>query len=99
MGYGSIKEWELNDRVSTELISRLKNYSNVEVLRTDDPTGETDVALRERTSKANEWGADLFISNHHNAGIGGGDGGGLVIIRYPGSSQFTRKALASSRKT
>ena len=91
MGYGKIKEWALNDKITRELIDMLKDYSNVETLRTDDPTGKTDVALSKRTKVANEWGADLFISNHHNAGINGKKGGGLVVIRYPFSTLFTRQ--------
>ncbi|MCY6356509.1 N-acetylmuramoyl-L-alanine amidase [Clostridium sp. ZS2-4] len=31
------------------------------------------VSLRARTSKANQWGADVFISNHINAGGGVGE--------------------------
>lgn len=89
MGYGKIKEWTLNDKISKELIKMLKGYKDVETLRTDDPTGKTDVALGKRTQVANDWGADLFISNHHNAGIGGKKGGGLVVIRYPNSTLFT----------
>ena len=36
-------------------------------------------------------GADILISNHHNAGIGGKTGGGLVVIRKAGSALFTRE--------
>ena len=90
MGYGKIKEWELNDKITTELINMLKEYK-VEILRTDDPTGRTDVALSVRAKKANDFKADIFISNHHNAGIGGKSGGGLSLYRYTGSKTFTKK--------
>ena len=81
-----VKEWTLNDRVTSHLIDLLANYENVEVLRLDDPTGRTDVPLKTRTDKANAWKADLLISNHHNAGINGGSGGGTVVFRYPRTS-------------
>lgn len=90
MGYGKIKEWELNNKVTLELIKLLDQHG-IEWTRLDDPTGKSDVALKTRTDKANKWGADLLISNHHNAGIGGKSGGGLVVFRYPNSSKFTKK--------
>ncbi len=90
MGYGKIKEWTLNDKVTRILIDLLAEYEGVQVLRLDDPTGKVDVPLKKRTDKANGWGADLLISNHHNAGIGGKSGGGLVVFRYPNSSKFTK---------
>lgn len=90
MGYGKIKEWTLNDKVTREMIRLLGEYEGVEVLRVDDPTGRTDVELEDRCEKANKFKADIFISNHHNAGIGGGKGGGLVVFRYPNSSKFTK---------
>ena len=99
MGYGKIKEWELNDKITREIIRLLNQYENVEILRTDDPTGKRDVPRIERCKKANEFKADIFISNHHNAGIRGGKGGGLVVFRYINSKMFTKamqKALYES---
>jgi N-acetylmuramoyl-L-alanine amidase len=64
------REWYFNDKVVRALIDELNNYENVAILRTDDPTGNTDVGLTERTNKANRWGADAFISCHHNALVG-----------------------------
>ncbi len=90
MGLGKIKEWTLNDKITRALMNLLKDY-NVETLRLDDPTGNTDTPVRDRTKKANAWGADILISNHHNAGIVGKIGGGLVIIRKAGSALFTRE--------
>ena len=89
MGYGKLKEWSLNNRITRALIDQLKGYS-VCVLRLDDPIGQRDIPVKDRAKKANEWGADLLISNHHNAGIGGKIGGGLVIIRKAGSALFKR---------
>jgi N-acetylmuramoyl-L-alanine amidase len=95
IGLGKIKEWTLNNRIAVELIKILGEYENVEILRLDDPTGKRDVPLRERTNKANAWGANILISIHHNAGIGGKKGGGLVVFRYPNSSKFTKAMLQS----
>lgn len=89
MGYGKIKEWTLNDKITRALMNLLKDY-NVETLRLDDPTGNKDIPVKDRTKKANEWGAGLLISNHHNAGVNGGNGGGLVVIRKAGDKGFTK---------
>jgi len=85
------KEWELNARIVGYMEELLALYQDVEILRLDDVTGKRDVPLPKRTNKANSWGADLLISNHHNAGVGGGTGGGIVVIRYPNSTKFTKQ--------
>lgn len=79
------REWVLNDRVATYFARAAQGYDGVELLRTDDPTGKTFIDIPERTATANAWGADLYIDMHHNAGIGGGQGGGVVAYCYPGS--------------
>lgn len=61
------REWAFNNAVVLALIAELTRYKDVQILRLDDPTGKVDVPLSERTRKANEWGADLVISVHHNA--------------------------------
>lgn len=76
------KEWVLNDRVARHFIKAAKQYEGVEILRVDDPTGKTDVALATRVKKANEWGANFYFSAHHNAGIKLGTGGGIVAYAY-----------------
>ena len=78
------REWELNDRIATQVVDYLE-LCGVDTLRLDDVTGQTDVALATRTSKANRWGADYCVSIHHNAGIYGGSGGGPVVFVYSGS--------------
>lgn len=87
------REWVLNNRVANYVVELLKGYENVEVLRVDDVTGKRDVPLSERTKKANDWKADIYISIHHNAGINGGTGGGVTVYRYPNSSKMTRAML------
>lgn len=79
------KEWVMNDRVTRHFIEAAKQYEGVEILRVDDPTGKTDVALATRVKKANDWGADLYFSNHHNAAKDDGSvfsGGGVVAFSY-----------------
>lgn len=82
-----INEWILNDRIARHFAEAAKQYEGVELLRVDDPTGAYDVPLAERVKKANEWGADLYGSFHHNGGILGGKGGGLVVFSYRGSKE------------
>ena len=87
------REWVLNDRIADKLTELLKSYK-CEVLRVDDVTGNTNVSLEERVKKANNWGADVFISIHHNAGVNGGKGGGTQV--YYTSSNTDRKRQAQA---
>lgn len=87
------REWWLNDRIADRLEALLDDY-NCEVLRTDDTTGLTDVSLANRCKKANNWGADIFVSIHHNAGANGKTAGGTVNFYY--SSNSARKTQAQS---
>lgn len=72
------REWLLNSRIAEKLEDMLKTY-DCEVLRVDDATGKKDISLAERCEKADKWGADVYISIHHNAGINGGSGGGTEV--------------------
>ena len=76
------REWSLNSRIAEKVTEKLKEYTEYELLRVDDTTGKTDVALKTRTDKANKWGADFYLSIHHNAGINGGSGGGIAVYTY-----------------
>ena len=40
---------------------------------------------------ANAWGADFYLSIHHNAGINGGKGGGIVAIVHTKASEEEEK--------
>jgi N-acetylmuramoyl-L-alanine amidase len=84
------REWTLNNRVANYVEEFLKEYEGYQLLRVDDRTGKRDVPLAERTKKANDWKANIYISIHHNAGINGGSGGGIVVYRYPNSSKMTK---------
>lgn len=63
-------EWNFNNKVILAFEEALKQYEGVEFLRTDDRTGRTDVPLKARTDKANAWGANAYVSFHHNASKG-----------------------------
>ena len=75
-----MNEWRLNDRVAKYFAEAAAQYKDVELLRVDDPAGLAGVSLSGRCKTANNWKADFFLSIHHNAGINGGKGGGLVAF-------------------
>lgn len=79
---GQTREWTLNDRVARYIAEAATQYENVETLRVDDPTGKKDISLSKRCKAANSWGADVYLSCHHNAGIKLGTGGGIVAYCY-----------------
>ena len=82
------REWWLNDRICDYVESYLKDHDGYSLLRLDDSDdGKDDVPLATRTNKANAWGADFYLSVHHNAGINGGTGGGIVAYTHPQSSK------------
>lgn len=87
------REWFLNQRIANYIEELLKAYENVEILRVDDRTGASDADLSYRCNAANKWGADIYISIHHNAGINGSSGGGITVYRYPNSSKTSRAML------
>ena len=76
------REWVLNDRICDKIQKILADYDGIEILRIDDTTGETDVSLANRTTKANNWGADFWLSIHHNAAGKVFSGGGIVAYVY-----------------
>ena len=59
-----IHEWELNNAVCNYIAEYMSGYA--EIIRTDDTTGNTDVALDVRRNKAIN-NCDVLISIHHNA--------------------------------
>lgn len=77
------REWVLNDRIADKLQKILAEYDGVSVLRLDDTTGETLVSIQDRAVISNDANADFYLAIHHNAGINGGSGGGIVVYHYP----------------
>jgi len=67
VGPSGLREADINLRVSLALRNCLTEYGGAQVMmsRTDN----VDVSLGERVTAANNWGADRFISVHHNASV------------------------------
>lgn len=84
-GYARTKEWFLNDRISDRVEELLSDY-DCKVIRVGDTTGEKDISLAQRVKAANNIGATVYISVHHDSGVGGGSGGGTTVFYYSGSS-------------
>ena len=76
------EEWVLNNRIADKIEKILADYDCIEVLRLDDTTGKTNVTLEKRTNKANAWGADFYLSIHHNAAGKIFSGGGISAFVY-----------------
>lgn len=85
------REWILNSRIAEKLEQLLKSY-NCEVLRVDDTTGQKDIALADRVKVANTWGADVYISIHHNAGVYGRPSGGTLVFYYSNAAERQNQA-------
>lgn len=83
-------EWQLNDRVARFFAEAAMQYADVELLRVDDPSGQRWITLAARCQAANNYGADLCLAIHHNAGIDLGSGGGIEAYSCPGSSEGVR---------
>jgi N-acetylmuramoyl-L-alanine amidase len=65
-----LKEKDLTLKIAKKIKSRLTNYENVQVKLSRE--NDTYLTLSERAKMANDWGADIFISIHINAGGGVG---------------------------
>lgn len=72
------REWFLNDRIMDKVEAYLAAYDCI-VLRVDDTTGAKDISMADRVKTANNAGADIYMSGHHNAGLGGRPGGGTTV--------------------
>ena len=73
------REWVLNCRIVDYVESELLlNYTGFEFIRLDDRSGQTDITLKERVIKANEFDADIVVSVHHNAGAKLTNAGGIT---------------------
>lgn len=84
------REWWLNNRMAAHVEDALADY-DCEVMRTDDVTGVKDIPLLTRCATANNAGADILISIHHNAGINGGSGGGICAYTAKVASETSTK--------
>lgn len=78
-----MREHWFNSAVCKYMLEELKKYEGVDVLIVHDPSGEQDVPLKERVDKANDWGADVYVSLHANANNGiMGSWGGIETYVY-----------------
>ena len=83
------REWSFNNRVVIALIDELHRLG-LRTVRLDDPSGQRDVPLGERTRKANNAKADVLVSVHHNALTGRwGTHTGTEIYSYPNAKSST----------
>lgn len=84
------REWSFNNKVLLACQAKLNKYKNVDILRLDDPTGNTDIPLTTRTNKANSWKADVVVSIHQNANAGvWGSHGGTETYVQKGASKVS----------
>ena len=90
-GYEKTKEWYLNDRISDRVEELLKDY-DCKVIRVGDTTGKKDISLEQRVKTANDAGATVYVSVHHDSGIGGGQGGGTTVFYFSSSSARAEQA-------
>jgi len=91
------REWTFNDKVARAFANELALYSGVASKRFDDPSGKTDVPLKTRTDGANNWGANYYISFHHNANTGKwGTWGGVETHIYNKTKNPKSIALANA---
>lgn len=84
------REWTLNSRICNKIEALLKSYDGYDLMRVDDVTGKNDIDLTVRTNNANKFNADFYLSMHHNAGVNGGSGGGVVAFVYPNVDAKTK---------
>lgn len=80
------REWYLNDRIADRLQELLAGY-DCTIIRVDDTTGARDIPLSTRVKTANSAKADVYVSIHHNAGIGGRTGGGTAVYYYSSAKE------------
>ena len=73
------REYVLNKRICDKIESLFSGYKEIKILRIDDGS---ELTITKRTTKANNFKADLYLSIHHNAGINGGKGGGVEVYTY-----------------
>lgn len=85
------REWVLNDRICDKIEAKLKSYDGYELLRVDDVTGEKDISMSARCKAANNFKANIYLSIHHNAGVKGGAGGGIVVYTWKKPNEQLQK--------
>lgn len=93
------REWTFNDKMlRAAQIHLVANYEGFKIVRTDDPSGKTDIPLATRVKRANDAKGDVFVSFHNNALAGkwGAHGGTETYVPTPTSSNPKSMALAKA---
>lgn len=85
------REWTLNDRIVDKVEKLLSSYEGIKIFRLDDTTGKKGISIEDRVAKANKEKVDFYLSIHHNAGINGGKGGGIVAYTYTKVDKTTKE--------
>ena len=95
----STREWTLNDRIVRYVEEGLKDYTEYEFKRFDDPTGRVDITLGDRVRAINAWKPDIIIENHHDAGAMLGNGSGVTVyvatVNSPKTKEYQKKIYDS----
>lgn len=91
-GRGGTREKDINLLAALELSKLLKSEGTFEVMLTRD--NDTFVPLAERSRKANDFGADLFISLHCNASTSQNENGFEVYFLSEKASDPAAQKLA-----
>ena len=86
------REWILNSRIANKVEYLLQEY-RCNVIRVDDERGVEDFSLGRRVRVANNAGAHVYISIHHDAARDLIDGGGITVMTSAQPSN-TSTALA-----
>lgn len=88
------REWVLNDRVARYFAEAMGQYGGVELKRMDDPAGIENIDIDVRVARANVWGADFYLSIHHNAAGRIFSGGGVTVFIDAGGGPSEEYARA-----
>ncbi|MBJ6360443.1 N-acetylmuramoyl-L-alanine amidase [Paenibacillus sp. GCM10012307] len=89
---GSMREFQFNSVVAKYAAELLARCPGVQTLFTHAGDGSRDVPLKERTDRANSWGADLLVSIHANAsGDGWSNAEGIETFTYSVPSAASTK--------
>jgi N-acetylmuramoyl-L-alanine amidase len=92
-------EWSFNNKQLLACQKYLSDYDGVDILRVDDPSGQRDVPLSERTDKSNRFGADAYVSFHNNAlDDEWDDHEGMESFSYLGSNPKSEKLQRAIHK-
>lgn len=90
---GSLKEKNMTLVCAKAAEEFLKKYNQTVKL---SRTGDVSLSLTERATMANNWGADIFVSCHFNAG--GGNRGEVIHSVNGGKGEELAKKIATALK-